>query len=104
MPNISDLLDMGKDIETIVKDFVLKGFDSQITDELEPSFDCDCSKEKFREGVKLLGQAEIKDALDQEGKLEANCHFCNTTYTYDETDLKEMIKEIKQENKKTEKR
>ncbi|MBI9031785.1 Hsp33 family molecular chaperone HslO [bacterium] len=95
MPNISDLLDMGKDIETIVRDFVLKGFDLAVTDELEPSFSCDCSKEKFWDGVKLLGLVEIQGALLHEGKLEANCHFCNKTYTYDEVDLFKMIEEIK---------
>ncbi len=96
MPNISDLLDMGKDIETVVRDFVLKGFDFKITDEVLPSFTCDCSKEKFWDGVKLLGQEEIEEALDKEGKLEANCHFCNKIYTYNEVDLQKMIKEIKQ--------
>lgn len=99
MPNISDLLDMGKDIEAVVRDFVLKGFDFAVTDQLEPSFSCECSKEKFRDGVKLLGSQEIEEALESEGKLEANCHFCNKTYTYDESDLKQMIKEIKQQNK-----
>jgi molecular chaperone Hsp33 len=99
MPNISDLLDMGKDIETIVKEFVLKGFDVHITDELEPAFACDCSKEKFWDGVKLLGQKEIEEALATEGKLEANCHFCNKTYTYDASDLNKMIKEIKLQEK-----
>ncbi len=99
MPNISDLLDMGKDIETIVRDFVLKGFDFTVTDEMEPSFSCDCSKMKFWNGVKLLGDQEIAEALANEGKLEANCHFCNETYIYDESDLKKMIKEIKQEEK-----
>ena len=99
MPNISDLLDMGKDIETVVRDFVLKGFDFVITDELEPSFTCDCSKEKFWNGVKLLGKEEITEALHDHGKLEANCQFCNKIYTYDESDLKEMIKEFKQQEK-----
>lgn len=99
MPNISDLLDMSKDIESIVRDFVLKGFDYKVTDQLEPEFFCDCSKDKFFQGVKLLGAEEISEALAQEGKLEANCHFCNKTYIYDEDDLSLMIKEIKnQEN------
>ena len=95
MPNISDLLDMGKDIEAVVRNFVLKGFDFAITDELEPSFNCDCSKEKFWNGIKLLGKEEIAEALHDPGKLEANCQFCNKTYTYDKSDLEEMIKEIK---------
>ncbi len=97
MPNISDLLDMGKDIETIVKDFVLKGFDFSVTDEIEPSFSCDCSKDKFWNGVKLLGLVDIQEALLKEGKLQANCHFCNETYTFDENDLYQMIEEIKTE-------
>jgi molecular chaperone Hsp33 len=99
MPNISDLLDMGKDIETIVRDFVLKGFDFSITDELEPSFSCDCSKEKFWDGIKLLGLRDIQEALLHEGKLEANCHFCNQTYTYAENDLYKMIDELQDEGK-----
>lgn len=99
MPNISDLLDMGKDIQSIVKDFVLKGFDFSITDEIEPVFSCDCSKEKFWDGVKLLGILDIQDALLKEGKLEANCHFCNKTYTFSENDLYKMIDEIREEKK-----
>lgn len=95
MPNVSDLLDMGKDIETIVRDFVLKGFDFSVTDETYPSFSCDCSKEKFWDGMKLLGLVEIQEALLHEGKLEANCHFCNKTYTFDSDDLHKMIEELK---------
>lgn len=98
MPNISDLLDMGKDIESIVSEFVLKGFDYKVTDQIEPEFSCDCSKEKFYDGVKLLGIEDISDALVKEGKLEANCHFCNKTYTYDKNDLSQMIKEIEQQD------
>lgn len=98
MPNISDLLDMGKDIESILSEFVLKGFDYKVTDQIEPQFSCDCSKEKFYDGVKLLGIEDISDALAKEGKLEANCHFCNKTYTYDKNDLSQMIKEIEQQN------
>lgn len=100
MPNVSDLLDMGKNIEEVIRDFVLKNFDLSITDELEPSFFCDCSKEKFWDGVKLLGREELADALNQDGFLQANCHFCNTTYNFDEDDLQKMIKEEQQQEKK----
>lgn len=95
MPNISDLLDMGKSIEDIVIEFVLKNFDMIITDELEPTFYCDCSKEKFRSGLKLLGKEELIEVLNEDGKLETNCRFCNSTYTYYEKDLKDIIKELK---------
>lgn len=95
MPNISDLLDMGKSIEDIVIEFVLKNFDMIITDELEPTFYCDCSKEKFRSGLKLLGKEELIEVLNEDGKLETNCQFCNSTYTYYEKDLKDIIKELK---------
>ncbi|OQY39306.1 MAG: Hsp33 family molecular chaperone [Candidatus Cloacimonetes bacterium 4572_65] len=95
IPNVSDLLDMGKDIETILREFVLKGFDVKITDELEPNFACDCSKAKFRNGLKLLGVDDIKDAIKEDGELKTLCHFCNSEYRYDAEELEQIIKELK---------
>ncbi len=97
MPNVSDLMDMGKTIEQILSDFILKGFEFKITDELEPSFKCDCSKDKFRNGVKLLGIEDLQDAIDKEGYLQAHCHFCNSKYTYNREELEDMIQELNKE-------
>jgi molecular chaperone Hsp33 len=43
---------------------------------------------------------EIKDILKTDKKAEVHCHFCNQTYTFDETDLQEILTIIDESHKK----
>ena len=96
-PNFTDVMDMGFPIEKIISDFILKGFEPIIKDTIPAQFHCDCSKEKFSEGLKLLGKKELKKAIRENEILETNCHFCNSKYKYNSEDISSILEEMNNE-------
>lgn len=56
-------------------------------------FVCDCSKEKFEKGLKSLNKEELKQILEEEGKIEAVCNFCSESYLFNEEEIKKIIEE-----------
>ncbi len=65
---------------------VLAGFDYDLLDESNPAYRCTCSREKLANV--LTGMAGKEELADENGKVEAVCSFCNTTYTFTEDELK----------------
>jgi len=64
----------------------LRVFDLQ-----HPQFQCNCSREKVGNMLKMLGQAEIKTAVAELGKLDINCDFCGKLYAFDEVDCTQLF-------------
>ena len=56
-----------------------------------PVFHCNCSREKVGNMLKMLGQAEVDDALAELGKLEINCDFCGRHYAFDKVDCTQLF-------------
>lgn len=62
----------------------------QILEEKKIKYACNCSKEKFYNGVITLGKQEIENILDENGELSVECHFCGKTYSFKNDDFKEL--------------
>lgn len=56
-----------------------------------PSFQCSCTREKVGAMLKMLGEAEIEEALSELGKLEVNCDFCGQHYAFDRVDCTQLF-------------
>jgi molecular chaperone Hsp33 len=41
--------------------------------------------------LKMLGQAEVDEALADLGKLEINCDFCGQYYAFDQVDCVQLF-------------
>ncbi|NQV19021.1 MAG: Hsp33 family molecular chaperone HslO [Armatimonadetes bacterium] len=93
-PHLTDVMDMDYKIEEIMNDFILKGLQPEIKKTIPAKFRCDCSKEKFKKGLKLLGKEELEKAISEKEKLETVCHFCNKKYMYDENEILKILTEI----------
>ena len=48
-----------------------------IDDSIEPVYECGCNKEKFADSLITLGKKELQDLIEEDGKAELVCHFCN---------------------------
>lgn len=94
-PSISKMLEDKKSLEEIAK--IVTGDDNieLLEDNLEVSYECDCSKEKFRQVLVSLGKKEIQEMIDEDGKANVVCHFCNKSYDFTKEDLEKIVKEIK---------
>lgn len=86
-PNLTDMLDIGHSIENLIKNYLLKGFQTEITETLDTSYKCECSREKMLKGLKLVDKKEIESVLAEFGEVRTSCHFCNSEYSFQKEDL-----------------
>ena len=93
-PNLTDMMDMGYEIEELIEKFLLKGLKPKVLETIPAQYKCDCSHERFRQGIKLLNKEELEKAIVDKEVLEANCHFCNTSYKYGKEEIEDILKEL----------
>jgi len=63
-------------------------------DALHPVFHCSCSREKVGNMLKMLGHAEVNQALKEQGALTINCDYCGKSYTFDSIDCNALFSPI----------
>ena len=56
--------------------------------------ECDCSKEKIDRAIISLGPSEAKKIVEENGKIEVKCEFCQTNYSYCKKDLEILFEEV----------
>lgn len=56
------------------------------------AFRCRCSTAVMRNMLKALGRAEVESILEEQGKIEITCEFCNRCYLMDAVDVAELFK------------
>jgi molecular chaperone Hsp33 len=98
LPHITALLDQGETPEGILK-FVV-GDDLTIHDRLEPRFHCGCSRERVERMLVTLGADELRSLIDEDGKAEVHCHFCNQTYDFTSNELEALYERASQSKPK----
>jgi molecular chaperone Hsp33 len=57
-------------------------FDSRHTE-----FQCRCSLDKMRQVINILGEKEAQELLEEQGKIDIRCDFCNKEYLFDAIDV-----------------
>jgi len=63
----------------------------RVFEPLYPQFHCSCSREKVGSMLKMLGQAEIEDALTTQETLGISCDFCGLHYEFDAVDCAQLF-------------
>lgn len=86
MEPVSKLIEKGLKPEEIIET-VLGKENTRFIDQMDVTFKCKCSREKFLDAIKGLGEAEIDAMIKEDHGAEAECHFCRTKYTFTEEDL-----------------
>ncbi len=60
--------------------------------EPEPvSFRCNCSRERIETMLMSIGETEVRQILEEQGKIEVDCEFCNAHYEYDLIDVETLF-------------
>lgn len=54
-------------------------------------FFCSCSRASVSNMLRMLGEEEISSILQEQGKIEVNCDFCNTHYSFDQVDAAQLL-------------
>lgn len=65
--------------------------DVRVFDLEHPQFQCNCTREKVGNMLRMLGETEINAAVDELGKLDINCDFCGKHYGFDKIDCAQLF-------------
>ena len=93
-PNISQLLLDNKSLEEIAEIVTGDKDVKVIQDDLKIEYECDCNKEKFEDGLISIGKEDLEKIIDEDGKAEVVCHFCNKKYNFNKEELTSLLERI----------
>lgn len=90
--SVTQMLESGMTEEDMIRT-ALEGFEVEILDEYDVDYKCGCSREKVDNALRSLGKKELQAMIDEDGKAEIECHFCDKVYAYTKNQLNELMKE-----------
>ena len=62
-----------------------------IEEGIRPVYECDCSKENMADALATLDETELKQMIEEDGKAELVCHFCNKKYDFSKEELEGIL-------------
>ncbi|ANE45973.1 heat shock protein Hsp33 [Paenibacillus swuensis] len=84
LPPITALLDQGESLEEILN-WVIEPV--EILDRMDLHFRCKCSRDRVEQTLVSLGKDELEGIIEEDGKAEVVCHFCNEAYVFNREEL-----------------
>ena len=92
--NVSNLIDEGLSLEEIAVQVTGDENVKVIEDDLKIIFECDCSKEKFEQGLISIGRKDLEELINTDKKADVKCHFCNKEYRFSEDELRQLVERL----------
>ena len=90
---ISKMLDQNLSLLEIAKKVTGDENVKIIEENITPIYECDCSKEHMAEGLATLDKTVLKEMIEEDGKAEILCHFCNKKYEFNKEELEKILEE-----------
>lgn len=92
---VTEMLESGMTAEDILF-YLTEGFDMLVQNETtEPKYRCKCSQKRMHDAVVSVGKKELRKIIDEDGKCEVECQFCNSKFVFDKQALEEMYKKAR---------
>ncbi len=88
---ISKMLDKNLSLQEIAKKITGDENIKLIEENITPIYECDCSKEYMADALATLDKKELKSMIEEDGKAELTCHFCNKKYNFSKEELEEIV-------------
>ena len=79
-------------IVSLLLDGILTNYLPFLINDLSIEYKCDCSKEIFTDGLSTLSKNDLEQIIEEDGKADTQCHFCNKKYHFSKEDLQEILK------------
>ena len=90
--SISKMLSDGISLEEIARKATGDENALFLINDLSIEYKCDCSKEIFTDGLSTLSKNDLEQIIEEDGKADTQCHFCNKKYHFSKEDLQEILK------------
>jgi molecular chaperone Hsp33 len=89
--SVTKMLERGLTPEGILAE-ILGEFGLEVNDTLPAEFRCDCSKKRISKALATISKKDLDSLINDGESIEVKCQFCNTAYTFDVDELKEIRK------------
>lgn len=95
IPPITTMIKDGMSAEDILFR-VTEGF-SMICENktVTPKYECKCSKERMEKALISIGKEELQSIINEQGRAELTCHFCDNKYQFNKKELEDLLKKAK---------
>ncbi len=91
MPSFTQMEREGLSLVAILER-ALAGFHVEIlADDLPVRFNCHCDRQRVLDAIRVLGEAEIRSMIAEDGQAEVRCHFCNEEYIVPKEQLERLV-------------
>lgn len=97
VPQVTKLLEQSETPEGLLRRVV--GDDIHIHSEMDIKFKCQCSYERVEQTLISLGESELAQMIEEDGKAEAVCHFCNEAYQFNREQLEKLLEQVTSSSK-----
>lgn len=92
--SMSKMLDDKLSLEDIAK--IVSGDNNIkiIEENIIPAYECNCSREKMERGLISVGKNELQNIIEEDGKADIECRFCNKKYSFTKEQLENLLKDM----------
>ena len=73
---------------------VLSDFSLEVVEEAPVEYRCYCSRERVERALISMGREELRALIDEQGKAELTCQFCDAVYSYSKEELETLLSRI----------
>lgn len=92
--SVTEMLSNGKKPEDIVEQ-LLSDYEIEYFDNVSTKYECDCSRDRTDRALISLGKEELSKIINEDGKAEITCHFCDNVYKYTKEELEQLLESAK---------
>ncbi len=92
--SVTEMLSNGKKPEDIVEQ-LLSDYEIEYFDNVPTKYMCDCSRDRTDRALISLGKDELTKIIEEDGKAEITCHFCDNVYKYSKAELETLLENAK---------
>ena len=93
MGPVSQALAGGLDAEGLLR-AVLADFELEILEKHPVEYRCYCSRERVSRALISMGRKDLTELLEEQGRAELTCQFCDAVYRFSKQDLEQLLSEM----------
>ena len=93
MGPVSAALAGGLDGEGLLRS-VLGDFQLEILEKHPVEYRCYCSRERVSRALISMGREELSSLIEDQGRAELTCQFCDAVYRFSQTELEQLLAEM----------
>lgn len=95
---LTKTIEEGLDLEDAIIELIGE-LHPEFNEKYEPEFVCDCSREKIESALISMGEDELNQMIEEDGKAELTCRFCNKKYHFTGDELRRLLGEARSRNR-----